>query len=239
MFSGVALTVTCKHSFFLAGIGWQPASMLQSLSSGTSASRGRRSLAESLGTTAIWTSSGKALTATCGMTSVWWWLAFRSRRFESYGGANMASSPMPMSWSGHLDVFWRTRVTFNPVEPCFSLGAGSIVTTGHKIDFTDRVEIGRRTIIGGRNSSIWTHNRQRTLPIRIGEFTYVGSEIRMAPGGSLPSRCIVGIGSVITKRIEADGWLIAGVPAKPIRELGAEDKFLIERKTRPDLPDDI
>lgn len=127
----------------------------------------------------------------------------------------------------------------NPVEPCFSLGAGSIVTTGHKIDFTDRVEIGRRTIIGGRNSSIWTHNRQRTLPIRIGEFTYVGSEIRMAPGGSLPSRCIVGIGSVITKRIEADGWLIAGVPAKPIRELGAEDKFLIERKTRPDLPDDL
>jgi acetyltransferase-like isoleucine patch superfamily enzyme len=129
--------------------------------------------------------------------------------------------------------------TVNPVDPKFTLGNGSIITTGHKIDFTDRVEIGRRTIIGGRNSSIWTHNRQRTLPIRIGEFTYVGSEIRMAPGGSLPSRCIVGIGSVITKRIEADGWLIAGVPAKPIRELGAEDKFLIERKTRPDLPDDI
>ena len=127
----------------------------------------------------------------------------------------------------------------NPVDPRFSLGAGSIITTGHKIDFTDRVEIGRRTIIGGRNSSIWTHNRQRTQPIRIGEFTYVGSEIRMAPGGSLPSRCIVGIGSVITKRIEGDGWLIGGVPAKPIRELGAEDKFLIERKTRPDAPDDL
>jgi carbonic anhydrase/acetyltransferase-like protein (isoleucine patch superfamily) len=61
----------------------------------------------------------------------------------------------------------------------------------------------------------------------------------MAPGGSLPSRCIVGIGSVITKKIEADGCLIAGVPAKSIRELGDEDKFLIERKTRPDLPDDV
>jgi acetyltransferase-like isoleucine patch superfamily enzyme len=127
----------------------------------------------------------------------------------------------------------------NPVDPRFTLGNGSIITTGHKIDFTDRVEIGRRTIIGGRNSSLWTHNRQRTRPISIGEFAYVGSEIRMAPGGSLPSRCIVGIGSVITGRIEAEGWMIGGVPAKPIKELSAEDKFLIERKTRPDLPDDI
>jgi acetyltransferase-like isoleucine patch superfamily enzyme len=127
----------------------------------------------------------------------------------------------------------------NPVEPRFMLGAGSIITAGHKIDFTDRVDIGRRTIIGGRNSSLWTHNRQRTRPITIGEFAYVGSEIRMAPGSSIPSRCIVGIGSVITSEIDAQEWLIAGVPAKPIKELSSEDRFLIERRTRPDLPDDV
>jgi serine acetyltransferase len=127
----------------------------------------------------------------------------------------------------------------NPVDPRFTLGNGSIITTGHKIDFTDRVEIGRRTIIGGRNSSIWTHNRQRTLPIKIGELAYVGSEIRMAPGSALPSRCVVGIGAVVTKKIDAEGFLIAGVPAKPIKELSEEDQFLIERKTRPDLPDDV
>jgi acetyltransferase-like isoleucine patch superfamily enzyme len=127
----------------------------------------------------------------------------------------------------------------NPVDPRFSLGPGSIITTGHKIDFTDRVQIGRRTIIGGRNSSLWTHNRQRTQPISVGDFTYVGSEIRMAPGSAIPSRCIVGIGAVITGKIDGEGWLIAGVPAKPIKELSADDKFLIERKTRPDLPDDV
>lgn len=127
----------------------------------------------------------------------------------------------------------------NPTDPRFSLGAGSIITTGHKIDFTDRVEIGRRTIIGGRNSSIWTHNRQRTLPIVIGSFAYIGSEIRIAPGGSLPSRCVVGIGSVITSKLTEEDYLIAGVPAKPVKKLNEEDKFLIERKTRPDLPDDV
>jgi acetyltransferase-like isoleucine patch superfamily enzyme len=127
----------------------------------------------------------------------------------------------------------------NITDPRFLLGAGSIITTGHKIDFTDRVEIGRRTILGGRNSSLWTHNRQRTRPIVIGEFAYIGSEIRIAPGGGLPSRCVVGIGSVITSKVTEAEYLIAGVPAKPVKRLNEEDKFLIERKTRPDLPDDI
>jgi len=127
----------------------------------------------------------------------------------------------------------------NPIDPRFLLGAGSIITTGHKIDFTDRVTIGRRSILGGRNSSLWTHNRQRTRPITIGSLAYVGSEIRIAPGGTLPSRCIVGIGSVVTSELTSEGYLIAGVPAKPIKELTEEDQFLIERKTRLDLPDDV
>src|SRR5882672_7069043 len=127
----------------------------------------------------------------------------------------------------------------NPTDPRFLLGAGSIITTGHKIDFTDRVTIGRRSILGGRNSSLWTHNRQRTRPIEIGSFAYIGSEIRIAPGGSVPSKCIVGIGSVITGELTAEGFLIAGVPAKAVKELTDDDKFLIERKTRKDLPDEI
>jgi acetyltransferase-like isoleucine patch superfamily enzyme len=127
----------------------------------------------------------------------------------------------------------------NPTDPRFLLGDGSIITTGHKIDFTDCVTIGRRSILGGRNSSLWTHNRQRTRPISIGSFAYVGSEIRIAPGGSLPSRCIVGIGSVITGEVTEEGYLIAGVPAKPVKELNEDDQFLIMRKTRNDLPDDI
>ncbi len=127
----------------------------------------------------------------------------------------------------------------NEIEPRFLLGDVSVITTGHKIDFTDRVEIGRRTILGGRNSSLWTHNRQRTQPIEIGSFSYIGSEIRVAPGGGLPSRCIVGIGSVVTKRISAENHLIAGVPARPIKELDEADRFLIEHRTRPDLPDNV
>jgi acetyltransferase-like isoleucine patch superfamily enzyme len=127
----------------------------------------------------------------------------------------------------------------NPIDPRFSLGDGAIVTAGHKIDFTDRVSIGRRSILGGRNSSLWTHNRQRTRPVEIGELTYVGSEIRVAPGGVIPSRCVVGIGSVVTGKLEGEYLLIAGVPARVVKPLSEEDRFLVEHKTRPDLPDDL
>lgn len=127
----------------------------------------------------------------------------------------------------------------NPTDPSFRLGEGSVITTGHKIDFTDRVVIGTRSILGGRNSSLWTHNRQRTRPIEIGSYAYLGSEIRVAPGGSIPSHCIVGIGSVITSALTEEGSLIAGVPAKFLKELDESDKFLIQRKTRLDLPDDV
>jgi acetyltransferase-like isoleucine patch superfamily enzyme len=130
-------------------------------------------------------------------------------------------------------------VVVNPTDPRFELGDGAVVTAGHKIDFTDRVTIGRRTILGGRNSSLWTHNRQRTRPVEIGELTYVGSEIRVAPGGVIPSRCIVGIGAVVTGRLEGEQMLFAGVPARAVKPLSEEDRFLVERKTRDDLPDDI
>src|ERR1700754_1685378 len=85
----------------------------------------------------------------------------------------------------------------NPTDPRFLLGPGSVVTTGHKIDFTDKVEIGRRTILGGRNSSLWTHNRQKTLPIVLGDHAYIGSEIWMGARSGIPARNILGGGCVI------------------------------------------
>lgn len=130
-------------------------------------------------------------------------------------------------------------IVFNETDPRFLLGDGSVVVAQHKIDFTDRVEIGRRVILGGRNSSLWTHNRQMTKPIRIGDYAYIGSEIRIAPGGEVPAKCIVGIGSVITGPLEGEEMLIAGVPARAIKEIDEGSRLLTEYKTRADLPDDV
>jgi len=102
--------------------------------------------------------------------------------------------------------------TVSQPDPRFTLGAGSIITTGHKIDFTDRVEIGRRAIIGGRNSSLWTHNRQRTMPISVGDFAlrWLGNS---HGAGQFDSAALHRrIGSVITGDVDGQEWLIAGCP---------------------------
>jgi acetyltransferase-like isoleucine patch superfamily enzyme len=127
----------------------------------------------------------------------------------------------------------------NPTDPRFILGDGSMLGASHKIDFTDRVEFGKRVILGGRNSSVWTHNRQSTEAVTVGDFTYLGSEIRVAPGAAIPPKCIVGLGSVVAGKFAGENKMIAGVPAREIKELGEEGRFLVERKTRVDLPDDI
>ena len=127
----------------------------------------------------------------------------------------------------------------NELDPRFLMGDGAMIGASHKIDFTDRVEFGKCVILGGRNSSVWTHNRQMTKPVLIGERTYLGSEIRVAPGSEIASRCIVGMGAVISGKFDSEYKLIGGVPAKEIKDLDIDGRILTERKTRNDLPDDI
>jgi carbonic anhydrase/acetyltransferase-like protein (isoleucine patch superfamily) len=119
------------------------------------------------------------------------------------------------------------------------IGRGAVVVSGHRIDFTDQVTIGQNVIIGGRNSSLWTHNRQSTAPIEIGDFCYLGSEVRLAPGARLAERSILGLGSVLAGAIDTPGSLVGGVPARIIRPLTAEDDALIHRKARRDAPADL
>lgn len=127
----------------------------------------------------------------------------------------------------------------NPTDPRLLIGPGCVITDGHRLDFTDRIELGERVIVGGRGSSLWTHNRQRTAPITIGARSYLGSESRMAPGSSVPARSIVALGSVVSGELVGDESLIGGVPAKVLRPLDDHDRSLVDRPTRRDAPDDL
>lgn len=129
-------------------------------------------------------------------------------------------------------------IATNPLTPVLSLGAGTVITTGHWLDFSDRITIGANTIVGGRNSSFWTHSRQQTRPITIGAHCYLGSEIRVAPGVELAGQSIVALGSVLTGRYPDPVCLIAGNPATVLRPLTDRDLVLITRKTREDMPEE-
>ena len=127
----------------------------------------------------------------------------------------------------------------NEVEPVLDLGTGVVITSGHWLDFSAGLRVGAHAIIGGRNSSFWTHNRQRGRPITVGCHTYLGSEIRLAPGVEVPPFAIVALGAVLMGKYTEPRSLIAGNPATVLRPLDSRDLFLVARKTRNDIPDDI
>ncbi len=125
-----------------------------------------------------------------------------------------------------------------PTDPRLTLGDGAYVVSGHRLDFTDRISLGKNVIVAGRNSSLWTHNRQSTAPIDIADFCYLGSEVRLAPGAGLGPRSILGMGAVLTAKADG-GQVLGGVPAKPIRGITDEDEETLRKKSRADIPEDL
>lgn len=119
--------------------------------------------------------------------------------------------------------------------PELVLGAGTVITVGHKIDFNDKVTFGENVVFAGRHSNIWTHNRQKTAPVSIGRNCYIGANVQFVPGSGVGDYCVVGLGSIVTKTIEGDWSIIAGMPAKLIKPLDEDNKVLVTYPTRPDL----
>lgn len=126
-----------------------------------------------------------------------------------------------------------------PAEASFAMGAGAVIASGHWFDFTAGISLGENVIVGGRNSSFWTHNRQRGRPVSVGRHTYLGSEIRVAPGVEVAPLCVVALGSVLSGRYDLPRTLIGGNPAIALRPLAERDLYLVTHRTRKDLPDDL
>ena len=126
-------------------------------------------------------------------------------------------------------------LSLDEFEPVLEVGAGSVITVNHKIDFTDRVEFGENVVFAGRNSNIWTHNRQKAGPVSIGRNCYVGANVQFVANTSVGDYCVVGLGSVVTKKIEGDWSIVAGMPATLVKPLDEDSKVLVTYPTRPDL----
>ncbi len=59
----------------------------------------------------------------------------------------------------------------------------------------------------------------------IEDYVYIGSSVRVLPGVEIPSYCFVGMGSVISKSFKDNYILIAGAPAKVMKNLSSDSIF--------------
>lgn len=100
-----------------------------------------------------------------------------------------------------------------------TVGEEVFITNHHFFDVAGNLSIGAGTWIAGRGSQFWTHGVNVTdRDVSIGKKCYIGSATRFAPGSGVGDNIIVGIGSVVTKRVEASSALVAGFPAKVVKE---------------------
>lgn len=121
-------------------------------------------------------------------------------------------------------------------DPSLVINANASVTHRHLIDCTDRVEVGSFTTLGGWGTQILTHSidvtdsRQRSAPVRIGEYTFIGTRAVFLKGSILPDRSILAAGSVLAHAFSEPDTLYSGVPAKAIKALDPELAYF-KRKT--------
>ncbi|TGE04310.1 acyltransferase [Hymenobacter fodinae] len=111
------------------------------------------------------------------------------------------------------------------------LGESAAVTKDHHLDCTNLLEIGRFATIAGYRSQFLTHsinlfdNRQGSEPIRIGAYTFVGTNVVVLGGSVLPAYCVLGAKSLLNKAYEQEWKLYAGVPAKAVGEIPPDAKY--------------
>jgi acetyltransferase-like isoleucine patch superfamily enzyme len=106
----------------------------------------------------------------------------------------------------------------------FSIGNDSRIINNHYFDLWNSIKIGNHTWIAGKGSQFWTHGSIHTkqgikdLSIRIKDNVYISSGCFFAPGANINSINLIGLGSVISGSFNETNTIIAGNPAKIVKQ---------------------
>jgi acetyltransferase-like isoleucine patch superfamily enzyme len=125
-------------------------------------------------------------------------------------------------------------------RPALILGRHAEITVGHKIDCSDRVELGDHAAVAGHQTTILTHSldlvrdRHVTRPVEIGNHSAVMTDCILLSGTQVPAYCIVSAGSVVNTKLTDEYTFYSGNPAKAVRTLPATLGYF--RRADPEAP---
>jgi len=137
-------------------------------------------------------------------------------RFNRFTAGAMAADPS----KAHMGYALRLVV-----------GDKALINDAHYFDVYGEISIGAGTWVAGVDSQFWTHGASVIdRDIHIGAGCYLGSAVRFAPGAAIGDNCILGIGSVVVSRLTESSSVLAGFPARKLRNIDATDdrQFVFE-----------
>jgi acetyltransferase-like isoleucine patch superfamily enzyme len=121
-------------------------------------------------------------------------------------------------------------------DPSLVMRQHSAITNRHLIDCTGGVSIGEFSTIAGFRSQILTHSInivdsvQRSAPVSIGRYSFVGTGVVILGGSILPDYSVLGAGSVLNKVFVDAFRLYAGSPAVMKRELDSGAAYFCRQR---------
>lgn len=155
-----------------------------------------------------------------------------------------SSGVLPANYkSGHVEAQNSSTITFNgkatiaqgstlkAIEGgCIEIGDRFWANTSLKVLCKKSIMIGNDVLIGwnitmddGDGHPIYNigdeDNRiNANKPIAIGNHVWLGAEVSILKGASIPSGCIVGFRSIVTKKFDKENAVIVGAPALVVKE---------------------
>jgi maltose O-acetyltransferase len=106
---------------------------------------------------------------------------------------------------------------------CF-LGDECLLDLAEGIRLEDEVTLAERVVVlthlnvGYADHPLQTHFPASARPVELRTGTFVGANVTLLPGVRVGPRAFVAAGSVVTQDV-AEGVLVAGVPARPVRRI--------------------
>lgn len=116
-------------------------------------------------------------------------------------------------------------------EAVLLVGDESAITSRHVIDCTNQVKIGKFSTFAGYRSQILTHSvciytsRQRSYPVEVGDYCFVGTGSILLPGSKLPDYSLLAAGSVLGKKFSDEFSIYGGIPAVKIKDIPKDAKY--------------
>jgi acetyltransferase-like isoleucine patch superfamily enzyme len=114
-----------------------------------------------------------------------------------------------------------------------TVGEGALISYGAIVACSERIEIGARSSISERVSVVdsdhavdgtdvhWARQPLHTAPVLLGRNVLISANATILRGAQIGDNAQVAAGAVVTSGEHPGGWLLAGVPAKPVKPLSA------------------
>lgn len=132
-----------------------------------------------------------------------------------------ADVPWPVHWTSHVMAPRNITTRGEPLGymPCCYIDGRNGIVLGKNVTVASHVKI-----ISQNHS---THDFDTYLtqdPIVIGDNSWVGAGAIILPGVVLGNHTVVGAGSVVTKSFEGTNQVVAGNPARVVKNIGEYKK---------------